>query len=148
MLDDDALGAPATEAELDQLQADGEFDDFENTDAQGADCEGKWYHEAWIPLVMDYGGNNYCLDMRSGRLVSMGHEVGSEFLDYADWPVYLEAAADSLEATGLPFPESSAAPGVAFVSGACVGRVSGRCAAFVPVARWACAGGEIPPYSR
>ena len=102
MLDDDALGAPATEAELDQLQADG---DFENTDGQGADCEGKWYHEAWIPLVMDFGGNNYCLDMRSGRLVSMDHEVGSEFLDYADWPAYLEAAADSLEATGLPFPE-------------------------------------------
>lgn len=54
---------------------------------------------------MDFGGNNYCLDMRSGRLVSMGQEVGSEFLDYADWPAYLEAAADSLEATGLPFPE-------------------------------------------
>lgn len=88
-----------------KLQADGEFDDFENTDGQGADSEGKWYHEAWIPLVMDYGGNNYCLDMRSGRLVSMDHEVGSEFLDYADWPAYLEATADSLEATGLPFPE-------------------------------------------
>ena len=153
VLDDDALGGPATEAELDQLQADlgvtlpdyvraswlrhgsvdgepwdggwiaapasilndyklwtklqadGEFDDFENADGQGADSEGKWYHEAWIPLVMDFGGNNYCLDMRSGRLVSMDHEVGSEFLDYADWPAYLEAAADSLEATGLPFPE-------------------------------------------
>ncbi|MBC6764396.1 glucan synthase [Corynebacterium sp. LK22] len=150
-LGDDALEAPATEAELDQLeadlgvklpdyvraswlrhasvdgepwdggwiappksilndyklwtqlQADGEFDDFEAESMDSADSDGKWYHEAWIPLVMDFGGNNYCLDMRSGKMVSMDHEVGPEFLDYADWPAYLEAAADSLEDTGLPW---------------------------------------------
>lgn len=150
VLADDVLGAPATEAKLDQLeadlgvklpdyvraswlrhasvdgdpwdggwiappkqivsdyqlwtqlQADGEFDDFAEDLMDSADSEGKWYHEAWIPLIMDYGGNHFCLDMRSGKMVEMDHEMGSNFLDYPDWPAYLEAAADNLEATGKP----------------------------------------------
>lgn len=149
-LDDEVLGAPATEEELDQLEknlglalpdevraswlrhasvtgepweggwiappehilqgyrqwteseADGDFEGLLEDAEDNADSEGKWYHEAWIPLVEDFGGNCFCLDTRSGRLVCMDVEDGSSFLDEEDWPAYLESVADLLETTGMP----------------------------------------------
>ena len=67
-----------------------------------ADSDGKWYHEAWIPLTHDYGGNHICLDTRSGRLVDMDHESGSSFLDTPDWVAYLENTVHLLETEGRP----------------------------------------------
>ncbi|QGS35012.1 glucan synthase [Corynebacterium xerosis] len=147
----DALGAPATESELDELEkalgltlpedvraswlrhrsvdgeepwdggwiaspeqilrdyrvwtemeANGDFDGFVEDAGTSADSEGKWYHEAWIPLIHDFGGNHVCLDTRTGRYVDMDHETGSSFLDYTDWAGFLEHTAGLLETKGLP----------------------------------------------
>lgn len=85
-----------------ETEANGGFEDFLEEADDNADSDGKWYHEAWIPLTHDYGGNHICLDTRSGRLVDMDHESGSSFLDTSDWVAYLENTVHLLETKGRP----------------------------------------------
>ncbi len=85
-----------------ETEADGGFEGFVEDAEDNADSEGKWFHEAWIPLVHDHGGNHICLDTRTGRYVDMDHEYGSSFLRYTDWAGYLEHTAGMLETKGRP----------------------------------------------
>ncbi len=85
-----------------EMEANGDFDGLAEDAEDDADSEGKWFHEAWIPLTHDFGGNHMCLDTRSGRYVDMDHETGSSFLDYTDWAGYLEHTAGLLESKGSP----------------------------------------------
>lgn len=84
------------------MEADGDFEGFADDAETTADSEGKWFHEAWIPLTHDFGGNHMCLDTRSGRYVDMDHEYGSSFTGYTDWAGYLEHTAGLLESRGVP----------------------------------------------
>lgn len=59
-----------------ESEANGDYEGFAEDAGKSADSEGKWFHEAWIPLTHDFGGNHMCLDTRSGRYVDMDHRPG------------------------------------------------------------------------
>lgn len=85
-----------------ESEANGDYEGFAEDAGKSADSEGKWFHEAWIPLTHDFGGNHMCLDTRSGRYVDMDHEYSSSFAGYTDWAGYLEQTAGLLESKGAP----------------------------------------------
>lgn len=56
-----------------------------------------WWTPNLVPLVSDGAGNSLCVDLATGLLMIMDHELGPSEYEFTTWAEYLEAVAANAE---------------------------------------------------
>lgn len=71
-------------------------------DADNDEWRDKWWTPNLVSLVADGAGNSLCVDVETGALVDMDHEVGPNPAGFASWSDYLATVARNIEGrTGI-----------------------------------------------
>lgn len=52
------------------------------------------FHNSWVPVTADGAGNNYCVDVETGAVIDMDHEVGPNESYASSWVEFLEKQLD------------------------------------------------------
>ncbi|MFC3848826.1 SMI1/KNR4 family protein [Corynebacterium hansenii] len=66
-------------------------------DAENDEWNDRWWTPNLVPLVSDGGGNSVCVDLTTGQLMNMDHELGPLEYEFKTWAEYLAAVAANAE---------------------------------------------------
>lgn len=85
----------------DELEEDGDFDDFEAE--AGLGVKSVWWSKKWIPISANGAGDSYCIDTapasggKRGQIVSFWHDDGSRDVVAPNFTEWLKIRLDQAE---------------------------------------------------
>lgn len=101
-----AAGIVSAFEALEQLAADGEFDDREGSNQDGF-VQPKWWSAKWVPFAVNAAGDHLCIDLgptrkgKAGQLLWWYHDEDFREREHVDLTSFLRAYADALSSGQL-----------------------------------------------